>query len=66
MKDVQNHHLCLSHCVLHALVGKELSPLWMAVSGELVQAKAWEDLPNSPGIQRDTITLKHRLQLLVK
>lgn len=43
-EDVQNHHLCLSHCVSHALVGKELSPPWMAVSQGMAQAKAWEDL----------------------
>lgn len=44
MKAVQNHHLCLSHCVSHALVGKELSPPWMTMSQGLAQAKAWEDL----------------------
>lgn len=44
MKNVQNHHLCLSHCVSYAWVGKELSPPWLAASGELAQAKAWVDL----------------------
>lgn len=44
MKNVQNHHLCLSCCVSYALVGKELSPPWLAASGELAQAKVWVDL----------------------